>query len=449
MTNPNVVCPAPQWWTAVQKAAAPQTGTHQINLSSCQMTADQGTEEEKKAIAMVSQLPSPIVDQLTREFEAKTCPGHPPPILSAASAVHYMKMINLHPPQLFYCQQQPELIKAWNNAKTETERDTIRAQCAFFYDNNFQSIFQRCLPSRDMVMPEQERQWIAFHLAPFLVARYDSLSWMEHEEMTLVSPCQSFVVSFPSTNDATRLWIKGRHYSVSSFLAGHPISFSSFHKRQYSESAKKEIATLIFRLTPRHYHRYHMPVTGRLLGMVFVPGKHWSVQPALLHQSQLDVLTENVRLLLFFKTRYFGVVAVCLVGATCVFSMELTHPFSQDIQSVLQTTLQKAIQQPRVFHRFPLASSVVFRKRQQLGYFRYGSTVVLLFAHSLQRSVRFSQHIQMASQERVETEVQVGHPLAVSMESFVSRSSSSSSSLLNDKKDNPLTRISPLFQLCG
>ena len=71
----------------------------------------------------------------------------------------------------------------------------------------------------------------------------------------LVSGADCRLMTFESVNDATRLWIKGREFTVSRLLGD-----------VYKKEADRYIdgALAIFRLAPQDYHRFHSPVIGHM-----------------------------------------------------------------------------------------------------------------------------------------------------------------------------------------
>ncbi len=102
---------------------------------------------------------------------------------------------------------------------------------------------------------------------------------------------------------------KGHHFSIRSLLANDPISpefINGFFHNIY--------------LSPRDYHRVHMPTDGKLLRMVHVPGRLFSVAPYTVRNVP-DLFARNERVICLFETAQ-GPMAVILVGAMLVSSME-------------------------------------------------------------------------------------------------------------------------------
>jgi phosphatidylserine decarboxylase len=75
-------------------------------------------------------------------------------------------------------------------------------------------------------------------------------------------------MTFESVNEATRLWIKGREFTISRLLGD-----------TYKEEADRYIdgALAIFRLAPQDYHRFHSPVDGIIGHMTQISGEYYTV----------------------------------------------------------------------------------------------------------------------------------------------------------------------------
>ena len=84
----------------------------------------------------------------------------------------------------------------------------------------------------------------------------------------LVSGADCRLMVFESVSEATRLWIKGRDFSVGRLLGD-----------TYRAEADKYIggALCIFRLAPQDYHRFHVPVDGTIGPMTYITGEYYTV----------------------------------------------------------------------------------------------------------------------------------------------------------------------------
>lgn len=157
----------------------------------------------------------------------------------------------------------------------------------------------------------------------------------------IVSPADCRSVVFNRIDDATKIWVKGREFSIERLLG-----------KGYPEDAKRYTngALGIFRLAPQDYHRFHIPVDGIMGTPKTIEGEYYTVNPMAI-RSALDVYGENVRVLVPIDSVAHGRVMVVCVGAMMVGSTVITRTPGQEV------------------HR-----------AEELGYFKFGgSTILLLF----------------------------------------------------------------------
>ena len=150
---------------------------------------------------------------------------------------------------------------------------------------------------------------------------------------------------------------KGHHYSTTALLGGDAQLAAQFQDGHF--------ATIY--LSPRDYHRIHMPCDGRLLRMEHVPGALFSVNPTTA-RGVPGLFARNERVVCMFDTP-LGPMALVLVGATIVGSMA--------------TVWHGQVNPPRTGQprRWDYANeSITLRQGEEMGRFLLGSTVVLLFA---------------------------------------------------------------------
>ena len=149
---------------------------------------------------------------------------------------------------------------------------------------------------------------------------------------------------------------KGHDYSLYDLLGGDSALASEFTNGQF--------ATIY--LSPRDYHRVHMPVTGTLRETRYVPGDLFSVNEATANGVP-NLFARNERLVCIFDTER-GPVVVILVGAMIVAGIETV--FSGQV-----TPLPKQV----VTTDYQRTAPITLEKGDELGRFLLGSTVVLLF----------------------------------------------------------------------
>ena len=161
------------------------------------------------------------------------------------------------------------------------------------------------------------------------------------EPRIIVSPADCRSVVFDRMDDATRIWVKGREFSIARLLGN-----------TYPEDAKRYIGggLGIFRLAPQDYHRFHIPVDGIMGTPKIIDGEYYTVNPMAI-RSALDVYGENIRVVIPIDSVAHGRVMVICVGAMMVGSTVITrHPGEK------------------------------VKRAEELGYFKFGgSTILLLF----------------------------------------------------------------------
>ncbi len=149
---------------------------------------------------------------------------------------------------------------------------------------------------------------------------------------------------------------KGHHYSTRALVGGDENLAAKFQNGQF--------ATLY--LSPRDYHRIHMPIAGKLLRMIHVPGDLFSVNPTTA-RGVPGLFARNERVVCEFETAQ-GPMVLVLVGATIVGSMA--------------TVWHGQVNPPRpgmVREWRYDTQNVQLQKGEEMGRFLLGSTVVMLF----------------------------------------------------------------------
>ncbi len=182
------------------------------------------------------------------------------------------------------------------------------------------------------------------------------------DSQALVSSVDGVVSQFGAISEGTLIQAKGKAFAVSKLLAGDQERATVFTHGSF-------ITTY---LAPRHYHRVHMPFTGKLTGMVYVPGRLFSVNPRTVNHVP-GIFARNERLICYFDTA-IGPMAVILVGAVFVGCIE-TAWSGTICPGQHKEILEWDYRQPDNAARAP-----VLTKGQELGRFNMGSTVIVLTA---------------------------------------------------------------------
>ncbi len=149
---------------------------------------------------------------------------------------------------------------------------------------------------------------------------------------------------------------KGHRYSTTALVGGDRELAARFENGSF--------ATLY--LSPRDYHRIHMPCDGRLTRMIYVPGALFSVNPTTA-RGVPGLFARNERVVCAFQTA-MGPFVLTLVGATIVGSMATVW------HGVINPPRPGVLREWRYDDQ-----NVVLKKGEEMGRFLLGSTVVMLF----------------------------------------------------------------------
>lgn len=175
-------------------------------------------------------------------------------------------------------------------------------------------------------------------------------------EQNLICPVDGSVSQAGRINGDRIFQAKGHEYSLASLLGGSSNWCDAFENGEF--------ATLY--LSPKDYHRIHMPLDGKLLEVIHVPGRLFSVNPATTRAIP-GLFARNERVVCIFETEA-GPMAMVLVGAIFVASIETVW------QGVITPPAGKQIQ--RWDHR---EKEIVLKQGEEMGRFNMGSTVILLY----------------------------------------------------------------------
>lgn len=171
-------------------------------------------------------------------------------------------------------------------------------------------------------------------------------------------------------DNETMLQAKGHSFSLRDLLAGD---------KELTESFKNGTFATTY-LSPRDYHRVHMPCDATLRKMIYVPGDLFSVNP-FLNEHVPNLLARNERVICVFDTE-FGAMVQILVGAT--------------ITASISTVWAGVINPPRPnqVKVWDYDGSIQLKKGQEMGAFQLGSTVINLFQ---QDRVQLAEHLEVDS----------------------------------------------------
>ena len=182
------------------------------------------------------------------------------------------------------------------------------------------------------------------------------------EPDAVACPVDGAVSQLGDINHALLFQAKGQFYSLHELLGGDAAWSERF--------AEGSFATLY--LSPRDYHRIHMPLQGELAAMSHVPGRLFSVSPSTTRVVP-RLFARNERVINLFETDA-GAMALIMVGAIFVASMD----------TVWAGTVAPASR--RISHwnyGGPEPATVTLQQGEEMGRFNMGSTVILLFEENV------------------------------------------------------------------
>jgi phosphatidylserine decarboxylase len=254
-------------------------------------------------------------------------------------------------------------------------------------------IWDRIATAAQYILPKQALTWLAGRVAQAHGGRLTTklIAWfVRHYQVNMAEAAHPDIASYATFNDfftralkpgarplAQAAWVcpvdgaisqfgsilgpqifqaKGHHYSSTALLGGDATLAARFDNGHF--------VTLY--LSPRDYHRVHMPCDGHLTRMIYVPGDLFSVNP-LTAEHVPGLFARNERVICVFEGA-IGTFILVMVGATIVGSMA--------------TVWQGVVNAP---HAFSLCEwnyenqNIFLKQGDEMGRFLLGSTVVMLF----------------------------------------------------------------------
>ena len=176
-------------------------------------------------------------------------------------------------------------------------------------------------------------------------------------EADFISPVDGAISQFGAIERDQIFQAKGHSYSTTALVGGDRELAAQFEDGSF--------ATLY--LSPRDYHRIHMPCAGRLTRMIYVPGALFSVNPTTA-RGVPGLFARNERVVCVFESE-FGPFVLTLVGATIVGSMATVW------HGVVNPPRPGVVRE----WRYDGPAAVDLEKGAEMGRFLLGSTVVMLF----------------------------------------------------------------------
>jgi len=180
-------------------------------------------------------------------------------------------------------------------------------------------------------------------------------------ESPFICPVDGAISQFGNIEKDHIFQAKGHHYTTNALVGNHPDLAKKFENGLFA----------CLYLSPKDYHRIHMPCDGKLLSMTYVPGALFSVNP-LTAQNIPSLFAINERVVCEFQSEQHGSFVMVLVGATIVGSMA----------TVWHDAPNHIINPPRTknIRTWQYSDKNIFLEQgDEMGRFLLGSTVVMLF----------------------------------------------------------------------
>jgi len=192
----------------------------------------------------------------------------------------------------------------------------------------------------------------------------------------MISPCDSLITECGPIDGTRAMQIKGMSYCVNELLGEH------IDPADKERIAHGDYVNLY--LSPRDYHRYHIPINCRILKAVHIPGKLYPVNiPSL--NKRIDLFIENERVVVECETTGGKRFYMVLVGALNVGKMQLS--FEPRVQTNSEIT------EPVCYHY----DALYLNKGDDFGCFEMGSTIVMLFEpQTVELQVQTSQKVRFS-----------------------------------------------------
>ncbi|WP_243654505.1 archaetidylserine decarboxylase [Novosphingobium sp. PhB57] len=172
-----------------------------------------------------------------------------------------------------------------------------------------------------------------------------------------VCPVDGAISQFGAIDDHQILQAKGHRFTTAELVGGDKELAAKFRHGAFAN----------LYLSPKDYHRLHMPCDGLLTRMIYVPGTLFSVNPATA-RSIPNLFARNERVVCVFESRHHGPFVMVLVGATIVGSIATTWHGVVNPKRV-QNPSEWTYPEPRI----------LIKQGDEMGRFLLGSTIVMLF----------------------------------------------------------------------
>ena len=172
-----------------------------------------------------------------------------------------------------------------------------------------------------------------------------------------VCPVDGAISQFGAIDDHQILQAKGHRFSTTDLIGGDHSLAAQFRHGSFAN----------LYLSPKDYHRLHMPCDGTLTRMIYVPGALFSVNPVTA-RGVPNLFARNERVVCVFESPEYGPFVMVLVGATIVGSIATVW------HGVVNPKRTGKVSEWRYADQ-----DIVIRQGEEMGRFLLGSTIVMLF----------------------------------------------------------------------
>jgi phosphatidylserine decarboxylase len=172
-----------------------------------------------------------------------------------------------------------------------------------------------------------------------------------------VCPVDGAISQFGAIDDHHMLQAKGHRFTTTELVGGDQALAAEFRHGSFAN----------LYLSPKDYHRLHMPCDGKLTRMIYVPGALFSVNPTTA-RGVPNLFARNERVVCVFESPEHGPFVMVLVGATIVGSM---------------ATVWHGVVNPKRTNKVSewtyADQCIMLKKGDEMGRFLLGSTIIMLF----------------------------------------------------------------------
>ena len=197
---------------------------------------------------------------------------------------------------------------------------------------------------------------------------------INEEQSSIVSSCDGRILQFGQISEKSILQVKGKHTPIKELLSKDKELLSLYDSGSF----------LTIYLSPKDYHRVHIPSSGKLMKTLHVPGRLFSVADHAVECIN-NLYSKNERLVCHFKEGIFYF-SVILVGAINVSSIETKW------KGEISPPMPKKLISTKYGNK-----NISFSKGDEIGMFKSGSTVILLFSDKMKLSntLKLNQEIRV------------------------------------------------------